>query len=172
LSRCGSATGTTAVRAFDLAGGGLAIVSYYSQVDTLTPDERSARMARVKARDSRPEMLVRHLVHTMGFRYRLHDRRLPGTPDLVFPSRRKVIFVHGCFWHQHHDPVCKLARMPKSRLDFWQPKLQGNRDRDLRHQSELDALGWRFLVVWECKMRNREQLQNTLRAFLGDGGKG
>jgi DNA mismatch endonuclease (patch repair protein) len=141
-------------------------------MDTLTPAERSARMSRVRARDSKPEMLVRRLVHAMGFRYRLHDRRLPGTPDLVFRSRRKVIFVHGCFWHRHPDPVCKLARMPGSRLDFWKPKLQGNRERDLRHQSELDALGWRFLIVWECQMRDREQLQNDLRAFLSDGDDG
>lgn len=129
-------------------------------------------MSRVRARDSKPEMLVRRLVHAMGFRYRLHDRRLPGTPDLVFRSRRKVIFVHGCFWRRHPDPVCKLARMPRSRLDFWQPKLQGNRERDLRHQSELDALGWQVLIVWECQMRNMEQLQNILRAFLSDGEEG
>jgi DNA mismatch endonuclease (patch repair protein) len=126
-------------------------------------------MALVRARDSKPEMVIRRTVHGMGFRYRLHDRRLPGTPDLVFPSRRKAIFVHGCFWHRHPDPACKLARMPKSRLDFWEPKLQGNRERDVRHQSELEALGWRFLVVWECQMRDREQLKNNLRAFLSEG---
>lgn len=135
----------------------------------MTPIERSARMARIGCRDSKPEMLVRHLVHAMGFRYLLHDQRLPGKPDLVFPSRRKVIFVHGCFWHRHPDPVCKLARMPKSRLDFWSPKLEGNRNRDLRHRSELDEIGWNVLVVWECQMRDREQLQNELRAFLSDG---
>jgi DNA mismatch endonuclease, patch repair protein len=138
-------------------------------MDTLTPSERSARMARIGGRNSKPEMLVRRLVHSMGYRFVLHDRRLPGTPDLVFPSRRKVIFVHGCFWHRHVDPVCKLARLPKSRVDFWLPKLQGNRERDLRHQSELDALGWRFHIVWECQTGNKEQLRNDLRAFLGDG---
>jgi DNA mismatch endonuclease (patch repair protein) len=138
-------------------------------MDTLTPAERSARMAKVRGRDSKPEMLVRRLVHGMGFRYRLHDRRLPGSPDLVFPRLRKAIFVHGCFWHRHPDSHCKLARMPKSRLDFWRPKLQGNRKRDLRHQAELEALGWRFLVVWECQMRDKEQLQNMLRAFLAEG---
>ena len=135
----------------------------------MTPIERSARMARIGCRDSKPEMLVRRLVHAMGFRYLLHDHRLPGKPDLVFPSRSKVIFVHGCFWHRHPDPVCKLARMPKSRLDFWLPKLEGNRNRDLRHRSELDEIGWNVLVVWECQMRDREQLQNVLRAFLSDG---
>ena len=106
----------------------------------------------------------------MGFRYRLHNRRLPGTPDLVFRSRRKLIFVHGCFWHRHPDQGCKLARIPKSRLDFWRPKLQGNRDRDLRHQAELEVLGWQFLIVWECQMSNIEQLKNELGAFLGEKG--
>lgn len=138
-------------------------------MDTLTASERSARMAKVRHRDSKPEMLVRRLVHSVGFRYRLHDRRLPGSPDLVFRRLRKVIFVHGCFWHRHPDPTCKLARMPKSRLDFWRPKLQGNRQRDVRHQAELQALGWRFLVVWECEMRDKEQLQNMLHAFLAEG---
>jgi DNA mismatch endonuclease (patch repair protein) len=126
-------------------------------------------MAMVRGRNSKPEMLVRRLIHAMGFRFRLHDRRLPGTPDLVFPRLRKVLFVHGCFWHRHPDPACKLARMPKSRLDFWRPKLQGNRDRDGRHQTELEALGWQSMVVWECELRHREQLQNKLRAFLTEG---
>lgn len=137
--------------------------------DTLTPSQRSARMAGIRGRDTKPEMLVRRIVHGLGFRYRLHDKRLPGSPDLVFASRRKAIFVHGCFWHRHPDPLCKLARMPKSRLDFWRPKLQGNRERDLRFQSELDALGWRYLIVWECQLRDKEQLQNTLRTFLAEG---
>ncbi|HTU09726.1 MAG TPA: DNA mismatch endonuclease Vsr [Allosphingosinicella sp.] len=138
-------------------------------MDTLTSVERSARMARVRGKDSKPEMLVRRLVHAMGFRYRLHDRRLPGSPDLVFPRLRKVIFVHGCFWHRHEDIHCKLARWPKSRLDFWRPKLQGNRERDLRHQAELEKLGWRIFVVWECRMRDKEQLENELREFLTEG---
>lgn len=138
-------------------------------MDTLSPFERSERMARVRGRDSKAEMLVRRVVHRMGFRYRLHDRRLPGTPDLVFPARRRVIFVHGCFWHRHPDSKCKLARMPKSRLDFWRPKLEGNRDRDLRHQRRLSELGWKFLVAWECELGDSEQLENRMRAFLADG---
>ena len=140
-----------------------------AMADTLTPAERSARMGRVRGRDSKPEMVVRRLVHAMGFRYRLHDRRLPGAPDLVLRGRRKAIFVHGCFWHRHPDPNCKLARMPKSRLDFWGPKLQGNRERDLRQQAALKALGWDFLVVWECELRDKEQLQNALFGFLEEG---
>src|SRR5258705_10221520 len=120
--------------------------------DTLSRKERSERMSRVRGRDTKPEMVVRRLVHRLGFRYRLHNRRLPGAPDLVFKSRRKAIFIHGCFWHRHPDPACKLARMPKSRLDFWRPKLEGNRERDLRHQSELETIGWRYLIVWEWEL--------------------
>lgn len=137
----------------------------------MTPSERSARMAKVRGRDSKPEMVVRRMIHAMRFRYRLHDRRLPGSPDLVFPRLRKAIFVHGCFWHRHPDPECKLARMPKSRLDFWEPKLQGNRQRDLRRQHELETLEWQICVVWECQMRDKEQLENELRAFLTKGTK-
>lgn len=137
--------------------------------DSLSKAERSERMSRVRGRDTKPEMLVRRLVHRMGFRYRLHDRRLPGAPDLVFQSRRKAIFIHGCFWHRHSDPNCKLARMPKSRLDFWQPKLEANWVRDVRNQSELDAIGWQYLVVWECELRHIEQLENKLVAFLSEG---
>lgn len=138
-------------------------------LDSLNPSERSARMAKVRGFDTKPEMFVRRLVHGMGFRYRLHDSRLPGTPDLVFPSRRKAILVHGCFWHRHPDMHCKLARMPKSRLEFWRPKLEGNRERDLRHQAELTALGWQYLIVWECRLGQKEQLQNAMRKFLSEG---
>lgn len=126
-------------------------------------------MSLVRGRDTKPEMAVRSLVHGLGFRYRLHDKRLPGTPDLVFRRARKAIFVHGCFWHRHPDLDCRLARLPKSKLDFWRPKLEGNRQRDLRHQSEMDAIGWRYLIVWECELSHREQLQNRLLAFLTEG---
>jgi len=134
--------------------------------DTLTKKERSERMSRVRGRDTKPELVVRRIVHGLGFRYRLHDSRLPGSPDLVFKSRRKAIFIHGCFWHRHSDPKCKLARLPKSRLDFWRPKLEGNRERDRRHQSALEALGWKYPIVWECELRHREQLENKLLGFL------
>lgn len=137
-------------------------------IDTLTKAERSERMSRVRAKDTKPEMIVRRLVHGMGYRYRLHDRRLPGSPDIVFRSRRKVIFVHGCFWHRHPDPSCKLARMPKSRQDFWAPKLEGNRERDERNRVALDREGWRQMVVWECECRHEEQLRNKLQDFLED----
>lgn len=139
-------------------------------VDTLSPEARSERMGRVRAKNTKPEMIVRRLVHGMGYRYRLHDKHLPGSPDLVFRSRRKVIFVHGCFWHRHPDPNCKLARMPKSRQDFWGPKLEGNRKRDQRVRETLEGEGWRQMVVWECECRQMEQLENKIRAFLeGEG---
>ena len=138
--------------------------------DTLTPEARAERMRRVRGKDTKPEMAVRRLVHGMGYRYRLHGKDLPGKPDLVFRSRRMVIFVHGCFWHRHPSPSCRLARMPKSRQDFWRPKLEGNRERDARTRDALDQLGWRQMVVWECECGQMEQLGNKLHAFLeGEG---
>lgn len=135
-------------------------------MDTLTPAERSARMAKVKGKNTSAEMTIRRLVHRMGYRYRLHGAKLPGRPDLVFPGRRKVIFVHGCFWHRHPDPDCKLARLPKTRQDFWIPKLEGNRARDLRQLEELKALGWSALTLWECELQNEAFLENEIRTFL------
>ena len=108
-------------------------------------------MALIRARDTKPELKVRRAIHAAGLRYRLHAKDLPGRPDLVFRSRLIVIFVHGCFWHQHPDRSCKLARMPKSRLEFWRPKLVGNRQRDILTRGELEARGWSVLEVWECK---------------------
>lgn len=109
------------------------------------------------------------MVHGLGYRYRLHRKDLPGKPDMVFPSRRAVILVHGCFWHQHPDPACKLARQPKSRMEFWGPKLRSNRERDERQLHELTRLGWRVLSVWECELSDRERLRERVVAFLGDG---
>ena len=123
-------------------------------------------MGRVKGRDTKPEMTIRRLLHGLGYRYRLHGKALPGKPDIVFGNRRKVIFIHGCFWHRHRDPTCRLARLPKSRLDFWMPKLTANADRDVRHQDALRRLGWQILVVWECELRHSEQLENKLISFL------
>jgi DNA mismatch endonuclease, patch repair protein len=105
-------------------------------------------MSRVRGRGTAPEMLVRRIVHALGYRYRLHRRDLPGCPDLVFGKRKKIIFVHGCFWHRHDDSACKLARLPKSRLDFWLPKLEANRQRDERNQARLVAIGWKSLIIW------------------------
>jgi DNA mismatch endonuclease (patch repair protein) len=119
---------------------------------TETAAERSAQMARVRGRDTKPEMRVRRALHAAGLRYRLHDKKLPGRPDIVLPARRVAVFVHGCFWHRHPDPDCKLARLPKTRLDFWIPKLEGNRARDERKKAEIEAIGWTVIEVWECQI--------------------
>jgi DNA mismatch endonuclease (patch repair protein) len=113
---------------------------------------RSAQMARVKGKDTKPEIRVRKALHSAGLRFRLQGRDLPGRPDLVFRSRRIAIFVHGCFWHRHGDPNCKLARVPKSRQDFWEPKLAANAERDIRNIAELRKLGWTVEIVWECDL--------------------
>lgn len=133
--------------------------------DTLSPQERSERMSKVRGKDSIPEMKLRRLVHRLGFRYRLHVGKLPGKPDLVFPARHSVIFMHGCFWHRHIG--CKLARLPKSRLDFWTEKLEANRQRDLIHQQQLQEEGWRVLVIWECELDDLEHVALVVKEFLG-----
>jgi len=140
-------------------------------MDTLTPAQRSERMRRIRGKNTKPELTVRGLVHSLGYRYRLHRKDLPGRPDLVFPSRKAVVFVHGCFFHQHPDPKCRLSRMPKSRLDFWKKKLEGNRSRDMRQQKALKAAGWRVLTLWECQISDRIKLIRRLQKFLGPTGK-
>jgi DNA mismatch endonuclease (patch repair protein) len=133
-------------------------------MDTLDAKGRGERMTLIRGKDTKPEMTVRRLVFSFGYRYRLHDKTLPGKPDMVFKSKRKVVFVHGCFWHRHKG--CKLARMPKSRLDFWKPKLEGNAKRDARNMAALRADGWGTLVVWECEIKDAERLRKTIRKFL------
>lgn len=135
-------------------------------MDTLTPEQRSERMGKVRGRDTKPELAVRRRLHAMGYRYRLHDKKLPGSPDLVFAGRRKALFVHGCFWHMHEG--CALARMPKSRLEFWRPKLEGNRARDAAKARQLRDLGWDVMTVWECEMRDMDALVARVVAFLND----
>lgn len=135
-------------------------------MDSLTPQERSARMARIHGRDTGPELVVRRRLHAMGYRYRLHARDLPGKPDLVFASRRAVVFVHGCFWHRHNDPSCKRARLPKSHLDFWLPKLETNRERDARNIAILEGMGWRVFTAWECEIEKMDTLAARLKFFL------
>lgn len=132
--------------------------------DILTPVERSERMRRIRSYDTGPEMVVRRFVHAMGYRYRLHSKELPGRPDLVFRSRKKVIFVHGCFWHLHES--CRDGRIPKSRQDYWQPKLLRNKKRDAEHLAALETSGWTVLTVWECETKDLSVLQAKLRAFL------
>jgi DNA mismatch endonuclease (patch repair protein) len=136
--------------------------------DTFTQAERSRIMAAVKSKDTAPELVVRRLVHAMGYRYRLHVRSLPGAPDLVFARRRKVVFVHGCFWHRHR--CARGDRMPGSNRGYWLKKLEGNRRRDVKHRRALGRLGWRVLVVWECQTRpdRLNPLANRIQAFLDD----
>ncbi|MGD0214620.1 MAG: very short patch repair endonuclease, partial [Terriglobales bacterium] len=114
---------------------------------------------------TKPEKIVRSLAHRLGYRFRLHARDLPGHPDLVFRSRRKVIFVHGCFWHQHRD--CIDGRTPKSNIAYWSPKLTRNKERDKKNQSQLTRDGWKSLIIWECQIANDEKLRQQLRTFLG-----
>ncbi|TIL83465.1 MAG: DNA mismatch endonuclease Vsr [Mesorhizobium sp.] len=134
--------------------------------DTLSAPDRSERMSRIRGTNTKPELVVRKIAHSLGFRYRVHRRDLAGTPDLVFVTKRKVIFVHGCFWHRHTDSDCKLARLPKSRLDFWLPKLEGNAERDNKNQEKLKQMGWDVLVIWECQIKNCTSLPHTIQSFL------
>ena len=134
--------------------------------DRFTTEIRSKIMSKIRGKNTKPEIIVRKLIHGMGYRYRLHAKNLPGKPDIIFASRRKVIFVHGCFWHRHPDPNCTLARLPKSRLDFWRTKLEHNRRRDLSHLKKLKQLGWDHLVIWECQLKNLASISARARAFL------
>lgn len=132
-------------------------------MDTLTPEQRSERMARIRSKDTRPELFVRRLVFRLGYRYRLHARDLPGRPDIVFRTRRKVIFVHGCFWHHHVG--CRLGRIPKSRLAFWRPKLMQNQKRDKINARLLVRAGWEILELWQCQLSS-PRLSARITGFL------
>ena len=134
-------------------------------LDNMTPELRSKQMSLVRSIDTKPEWTVRHLVYKLGYRYRLHRKDLPGKPDLVFGPRQKVIFVHGCFWHGHR---CRLGRMPKSSLDYWQDKIARNRARDAKHLRRLRKLGWSALVLWECQLKSHDALANKITQFLGE----
>lgn len=133
-------------------------------MDTLTPEKRSWLMSHVRSTDTSVELRVRRLVHGMGYRYRLYRANLPGKPDLVFASRRSVIFVHGCFWHRHPD--CRYASMPKTRTVFWQDKFAKNVERDERNIRKLTDAGWSVLVVWQCELKNLETLARKIHDFL------
>lgn len=135
-------------------------------MDKLSADRRSRNMARIRSTDTQPEWAVRRLVHRMGYRYRLYRSDLPGKPDLVFAGRRKIIFVHGCFWHQHPKSSCVDARLPRSRPEYWLPKLTRTTERDKSHVRSLRQSGWRVLVVWECEIPNEERLQKRIGRFL------
>lgn len=135
-------------------------------MDRLSKQERSRLMSRIRGKDTKPEMVVRKLVHAAGYRYRLHRRDLPGCPDLVFPRYRKVILVHGCFWHRH---FCRKGRStPRTRRGFWKKKFEQNRERDRKNRRALRRQGWQVLVVWECETKNPDKLLNRLHSFLDD----
>ncbi|MNX55641.1 Very short patch repair protein [compost metagenome] len=133
-------------------------------MDIVTPEKRSRMMAGIKGKNTKPELVVRKLVHGMGFRYRLHRKDLPGSPDLVFPRLKKVIFVHGCFWHRHTG--CRFAYTPKSNAQFWLDKLEGNIRRDGQAVMALDILGWQVLIVWECEVADLPALTRKVSSFL------
>jgi DNA mismatch endonuclease (patch repair protein) len=137
--------------------------------DVLTREQRRRNMAAIRSKNTKPEMVVRRLVHSLGFRFRLHRSDLPGKPDLTFPKMRKVIFVHGCFWHMHDCPYGRVS--PKSNAEFWARKRQSNVERDNRAVEVLATLGWQMLIIWECETRNLQNLQISIVSFLGPRGK-
>lgn len=125
-------------------------------------------MRAIRSKGMKPELAVRRLVHAMGYRYRLHRHDLPGRPDMIFPGRRKIIFVHGCFWHQHPDSDCKLAHRPRSNLEYWGPKLRRNQERDAAHRERLAELGWDVLLIWECEVKAGDDLAGRIKSFLDE----
>jgi DNA mismatch endonuclease (patch repair protein) len=133
-------------------------------MDKISPSRRSANMRAIRSKGMKPEMIVRRLVYSLGFRFRLHRKELPGKPDLAFIGRRKAIFVHGCFWHQHPD--CREGRMPGSNTAYWGPKLNRNVERDKENEAKLVDAGWQVLTIWECETGQLGALGNKLTAFL------
>ena len=137
-------------------------------MDKISTKRRSENMRRIRHKDMKPELMVRKLTHALGYRFRLHRRDLPGKPDLVFPGRKKVILVHGCFWHQH--PGCREGRLPGSNQGYWKPKLERNVERDAANLARLREEEWQTLVVWECETKDAASLRRCLDAFLRSGG--
>ncbi len=132
--------------------------------DTISKERRSWNMSRIRGKNTKPELIVRSMLHRMGYRFRLHRKNLPGCPDIVLPKHRTVIFVHGCYWHRH--PRCRYAYEPKSRTEFWNRKFQENVKRDKKNQAQLEELGWRVRVVWECEVKDPEACARLLRNEL------
>lgn len=132
-----------------------------------TPEQITAIMRAIRSKDTKPEMIVRRLLHSRGYRYRLHIKDIPGRPDIAFIGRKKAIFVHGCFWHQHRDPACKLSKVPKTRLDYWGPKLKRNVARDQKSLQALSRAGWEAIIIWECELTNLDKVATRLIEFIG-----
>jgi DNA mismatch endonuclease (patch repair protein) len=138
-------------------------------LDKVSKDRRSDNMRQIRSKNTAPELVLRSLVHGLGYRFRLHRKDLPGKPDLVFPGRKKVIFLHGCFWHQHKE--CREGRMPGTRPEYWVPKLARNRERDAASQVALRSLGWDVLTLWECELAKQPtDISQKLMDFLGPAG--
>ncbi len=133
-------------------------------MDTLTPEMRSWNMSRIRGKDTKPEIIVRSLLHRMGYRFRLKNSSLPGKPDIILPRYKVVIFVHGCFWHRHHG--CNYAYTPKSRVEFWQHKFDSNIRRDQQVAAQFKKLEWNQLILWECEIKNEDSLRKRIRTFL------
>jgi len=135
--------------------------------DVHTTQQRSFNMSRIRGKDTKPELVVRSLIHRLGFRYVLHRRDLPGCPDIVFPSRKKIIFVHGCFWHLHN---CRYGKVtPQSNAEFWKSKRSGNRERDRKSVRQLRKQGWSVLTIWECSVSSLDRLEGEIEHFLMQG---
>ena len=127
-------------------------------------EQRSRNMSAIKSKNTKPEIAVRRLLHSMGYRFRLHRKDLPGSPDIVLPKYKTVIFVHGCFWHRHEN--CKYASTPKTRKEFWENKFNSNKKRDQKMQKEIIDLGWKFIIIWECEARNIQPLEEKIKRLL------
>lgn len=138
--------------------------------DIVSPERRSQIMGCVKSKNTAPELVVRRLAHRLGYRFRLHRKDLPGSPDLIFPRHAKAILVHGCFWHGHER--CRRGALPKSRIEYWTEKISSNKERDQRKLAELEEAGWEVLVVWECETRNTEALFERIERFMNRGATG
>jgi DNA mismatch endonuclease (patch repair protein) len=134
-------------------------------MDKISPQHRSANMQRIRSKDTAPELVLRRLIHGLGYRFRLHRKDLPGRPDLVFAKRRKIVFLHGCFWHQHPD--CREGRTPATRRDYWVPKLKKNQIRDAASRALLEEQGWKVLIIWECELGNISAVKRAVMKFLG-----
>jgi DNA mismatch endonuclease, patch repair protein len=151
------------------SSGGLASYEQDHLMDIVSSSKRSEMMAGIKGRNTRPEIAVRRTAYRLGLRFRLHRRDLPGSPDLVFPRLRTAVFVHGCYWHRH--PGCRLAYSPKSNIEFWAAKFQGNVSRDLRNRRELEESGWKVVVIWECQTKNVDAITSILKCEVCNGGQ-
>ena len=137
--------------------------------DIFDSHKRKSIMSHISGRNTKPELLVRKILFSLGYRYRLYEKSLPGCPDIVFKSRKKAIFIHGCFWHGHEN--CKRAKRPSTNVDFWNEKIDKNILRDVEVRKELERLGWKVLIVWQCELKHHDDLKIRLTEFLGDRGK-